>query len=111
MAAGVPRDVPIVWNGAGSRVDTLRFDGAGRAAAWLPVGEYRYRLGGGGGGTIAVETFSDEWVPAPAVLTERGGRPSRAPGRTAPRDWPWLFGIAVVALAVEWIARRRLGLR
>jgi hypothetical protein len=30
--------------------------------------------------------------------------------RTA-RQWPWLYALALLALAGEWLARRRLGLR
>ena len=112
IGGGAPRDLPItLTETGGTRSDTLRFDGAGRAVAWLPAGEYRYRLEGGGGGTVAVETYSDEWLPRPAALTDHEARPTRAPGRSSPRDWIWLFGVAVAALSVEWLARRRLGLR
>lgn len=112
IAGGTPRDLPIALTGSGGpRNDTLRFDGAGHAVAWLPPGEYRYRLEGGGGGTVAVETYSDEWLPRPVTLTDHAPRPARSPGRSSPRDWIWLFAIAVVALSVEWLARRRLGLR
>jgi hypothetical protein len=45
------------------------------------------------------------------TLTSRAARVPRPEGRTAARDWLWLFGIAVVALSVEWLVRRRLGLR
>ena len=91
--------------------DTLRFDGAGRAQAWLAPGEYRYRLQGGGSGTAAVERYSDELLPRPVSLVAREARVSRPAGRTAARDWLWLFGLCVLALAGEWYARRRLGLR
>jgi hypothetical protein len=39
-----------------------------------------------------------------------GSRPALG---EAPRalDFSWLFGIALVALCVEWLLRRRLGLR
>lgn len=91
--------------------DTLRFDGAGRAQLRLPVGRYRYRLEGGGSGTIAVEEYSDEWLPRPVVLADHPAaqRPSFA--RTNARQWIWLFGICVAALSGEWLTRRRLGLR
>jgi hypothetical protein len=36
--------------------------------------------------------------------------PTRADVRAA-RDWLPLFALAVIALAVEWYARRRMGLR
>lgn len=103
---------PVVWTGPeGPRSDTLRFDGAGRASVLLSPGEYRYRFAGGGGGTVAVEEYSDELIPAPVTLTSRTARLPRSEGRRAARDWLWLFGICVVALSVEWLARRRLGLR
>jgi hypothetical protein len=103
---------PVIWTGLDSpRADTLRFDGAGRASVRLPPGQYRYRFPGGGGGTVAVEEFSGELLPSPATLASRTTRVPRPQGRTAARDWLWLFGIAVVALSLEWLARRRLGLR
>ena len=113
--AGPAVPTPVVWSGAGAgdrpRTDTLRFDGAGRAPVRLPPGEYRYRLGGGGGGVVAVEAYSDELVPAPVTLTARTARVPHPESRSAARDWLWLFALAVVALSVEWLARRRLGLR
>jgi hypothetical protein len=112
--AGPAIATPVVWSGpgvGGTRTDTLRFDGAGRAPVRLPPGEYRYRLAGGGAGTVAVEQYSDELLPSPVTLAARTARASRPQGRTAARDWLWLFGIAVAGLSVEWLARRRLGLR
>lgn len=103
---------PVVWTGPeGPRADTLRFDGAGRAGVRLPAGQYRYRFAGGGGGTVAVEEYSDELLPSPTTLASRTARVPRPEGRTAARDWLWLFGICVLALSIEWLARRRLGLR
>lgn len=103
---------PVVWTGPeGPRADTLRFDGAGRASVRLPPGQYRYRFAGGSGGTVAVEEYSDELLPSPATMASRMARVPRSEGRTAARDWLWLFGICVVALSIEWLARRRLGLR
>jgi hypothetical protein len=96
---------------AAPRSDTLHFDGEGRATAWLPAGEYRYRLSSGGTGTVAVETYSDELLPRAITLTPHSGRAQRPGSRSAARDWLWLFGLCVFALAGEWIARRRLGLR
>jgi hypothetical protein len=98
-------------NTAAQRTDTLHFDGDGRASVWLQPGEYRYRLSGGGSGTVAVEQYSDELLPRPATLTAQVGRASRSTARSTARDWLWLFGVCVLALSGEWLARRRLGLR
>ena len=110
--SGAARPVTVSWTGTeGPRTDTLRFDGGGRAQAWLEPGEYRYRLEGGGAGIVAVEGYSDELLPRPVTLVTRDARMTRPVGRTAARDWLWLFGLAVAGLAGEWLARRRLGLR
>ena len=110
--SGPARPLAVAWSdGDAPRADTLRFDGAGRATVWLSPGEYRYRLEGGGGGTVAVEEYSEELLPRAVVLTTRDARVSRPAGRTAARDWLWLFAIGALAFAGEWLARRRLGLR
>jgi hypothetical protein len=116
--SAVPQSV--TWSSVGEpapsdvnrpQVDTLHFDGDGRATAWLPEGAYRYRLGSGGAGTVAVEEYSDELLPRPLALAPHQARPTRSSTRTSARDWLWLFGICIVALSGEWLARRRLGLR
>jgi hypothetical protein len=110
--SGAPTAVPLTWTaGDRPRVDTLRFDGAGRAEALLPPGTYRYRLSGGSGGTVAVEEYSDELLPRRVTLRTRNAVAGEPGGRTVARDWLWLFGLCVLAFAGEWFARRRLGLR
>lgn len=109
---GAPTPTPITLTGPdGPRPDTLRYDGAGRARLWLAPGWYRYRFTGGGGGSVAVEEYSDELVPRPVSLQARSARAQPPPGRTVARDWLWLFGLCIAALTGEWFARRRLGLR
>lgn len=112
--AGTPSPLAIAWSGgadAGGRADTLRFDGSGHALAWLPPGQYRYRLSGGGAGTVAVEEYSDELLPRPVTLVSHQARAPAPVGRRGARDWLWLFGVCVLGFAGEWLARRRLGLR
>jgi hypothetical protein len=123
----VPNGLPIVWrwsayddpralavtlrSGDSTRTDTLRFDAAGRAELLLPPGVYRYALSGGPEqGVVAVETYSDEWLPSTPSL---GLQPGEATARLASiglRDRWWLFVIAIAALATEWALRRRQGL-
>ena len=113
LASGLPAPLEIVWTQDSiTRRDTLEFDGSGRAAAWLAPGAYRYRLEGGGGGLVAVEEYSDEWLPRPVALDERAqGTILASPVASRARGWIWLFGICVLGLAGEWLARRRQGLR
>ena len=115
VGAGRPRPLTVALEGTGSGGairDTLRFDGAGRAQLWLPVGAHRWRLGdGGGAGLAAVEAYSDELLPRTVALAAKPPRTVLAERRSAARDWLWLFGLCVLALSGEWLARRRLGLR
>jgi hypothetical protein len=110
--SGEPADVPVGWTGSGAtRTDTLHFDASGHAAVWLPPGEYSWRLAAGGAGSAAVETYSDEFLPRDATITSQSARAGVPAARSSARDWGWLFGIALLALALEWWWRRRLGLR
>jgi hypothetical protein len=110
LGPGVIKPVRVEWNG-GKATDTLRFDGAGRAAVWLSPGQYRYRLDPGGSGTVAVEEYSDELLPGPVTISPHEARVSVARSTRSAREWPWLFALCVLGLAGEWLARRRLGLR
>jgi hypothetical protein len=108
--ASVP--LPVAFDGTGGvRNDTLVFDGAGHAEVLLPPGIWRYKLAGGGEGTLAVEEYSDEWVPGARTLTSRAAATAPESTRVPLRGWLPLFGIAVAAFAGEWLARRRMGLR
>jgi hypothetical protein len=123
----VPNGRPIVfeWTGSGAPApleirldsagqvsrDTLRFDGSGRALLWLPPGSRRYQLNGGGAGLIAVDTWSEEWLPRPVVLAPREAPSIGSTRFTSSRRWIWLFGLCVVGLSGEWLLRRRMGLR
>jgi len=94
-----------------TRTDTLRFDPSGRAELLLPPGVYRYALSGGTEqGVIAVETYSDEWLPRAPTLSAQPGEATARSSTVGLRDRWWLFVIALAALATEWALRRRQGL-
>ena len=126
-ALEVPNGLPTVWRWTSpdsaraiavtvrsqdtTRTDTLRFDQSGRAELLLPPGIYRYALGGSSEqGVIAVETFSDEWLPRAPALTAQPGEATERSSTVGLRDRWWLFVIALAALATEWALRRRQGL-
>ena len=110
--SGNPVPLAIEWVGdASRRRDTLVFDGEGRSEALLPPGTWRYRLDAGGTGTLAVEEYSDEFLPRSVTLADRKSAVTGNRVRKPVRGWIWLFGAAVLAFAGEWTARRRLGLR
>jgi hypothetical protein len=112
QAGGPAVDVVLLLTGpGGERRDTLRFDAAGRAALSLPPGVYRYAaVDGAERGLVAVETYSDEWRPAPMRLAPQAGTSAAARERRGPRDTWWVFALAIAAFAAEWYWRRREGL-
>ena len=112
--AGAGSPVPIgitLVSGEATRHDTLAFDGSGRGELRLPPGTYGYELEGGGRGTLVVDTWSEEWFPAPARLADRPSPVVAQRAETSARRFVWLFGLALAGLSVEWLTRRRLGLR
>ncbi len=108
--APAPTGITLVSGGA-TRRDTLAFDGAGRSELRLPPGTYTYELEGGGRGTLVVDTWSEEWFPRAPRLADRPVPPLTAHAETSARRFVWLFGLVLAGLSVEWLARRRLGLR
>ncbi len=106
--------LPVTFESGGqARQDTLRFGGDGRAAIWLAPGTYRYRLGGPqrGTGLVAVDVWSREWLAKPVTVESRGIPAAGAGERRTLRQWPWMYLLVLLALAAEWVSRRRLGLR
>jgi hypothetical protein len=95
----------------GARRETLGFDAGGRAELWLPPGPYRYAaVDGHQRGLVAVDTGSDEWRPADAVLAAQPGAPAARRVSVGLRERWWLFVVVIAALAAEWAWRRRQGL-
>ncbi len=109
---GAPRDLVLALSGAGrARVDTLRFNAAGRAELELPPGVYQYAIQGGReSGLVAVDTYSDEWRPVGRALRAQPGIPAGRLATVTLRDRWWLFVVAIAAFGAEWAWRRRQGL-
>ena len=123
----VPRGYPVIFlrregvsaaeviatftSDSGGETDTLVFDGSGRAEVTLAPGRYSYQLQGGGRGTVAVESWSAEYVPGAPSLAAQAASVAAGVSRTALRDQPWLYLATVLLLCSEWWLRRRAGLR
>lgn len=93
--------------------DTLRFDAEGVAAVVLPPGRYRYRIASGppAATSVAVEPYADELLFAPVTLHAAEAAVQPVPVRRSLRDLLPFFALAVLGLTVEWVMRRRLGMR
>ncbi len=114
VRTGPANAVPVIATFAGassSASDTLRFDGAGRAEVRLPAGRYTYQLQLGGHGVVAVEPWSEEFVPKASGLRPQASTSAAGVSRSALRDRTWVYVFIVLLLAVEWWSRRRAGLR
>ncbi len=122
-----PNGVPLEWRWFGRSVPrpvrvtleselapvtkTLHFDAGGRADLLLPPAVYRWRaVDGPERGVVAVERYSDEWRPAPAVVSAQPGEPAGSRRDFAARDRWWLFALVLTAFVGEWVWRRRQGL-
>lgn len=102
----------VTWSGDSlHREDTLRFDGAGQGEARLPPGRYSYRFAQGGHGVVAVEPWSEEFVPRPPRLAAHEAAGGNRVARNALRDAWWVYALIVALLSTEWWLRRRMGLR
>jgi hypothetical protein len=115
---GAPGDslltVSLTRRGTPTRTDSMRLRFTESAtvveSAPLPPGVYDVRSAGGS--SVLVVNSSSEMIPRRPTV-KSGGVGGRASLSDAPlsRDLGWLYIVAVVALCVEWLLRRRIGLR
>jgi hypothetical protein len=111
-AAGASAPVEVGFSdGSRTRTDTLRFDGDGVGEVVLPPGRWTWRAEGGGSGSVAVEEYADELVPAALTLTAQDAASDPVPARRSLRELLPLFALAVLGFGTEWVIRRKLGLR
>lgn len=110
--SGAPGPIVLQLNGDSlRRVDTLLFDGSGMAEVRLPPGRFSYVVQGGGRGEVAVERWSEEFVPrAPRLMPHEAPRAAGL-SRSAFRDKGWPYLLVLLLLCAEWWLRRRMGLR
>jgi hypothetical protein len=112
--AGTGAPTPIIAEFVGDtlrRSDTLQFDGSGRVDFTLPPGRFAYTIRGGGRGVVAVESWSEEFVPRTPRLTPHEATRSAGVSRSALRDKGWPYLLILLLLCAEWWMRRRMGLR
>lgn len=94
------------------RDELLALDADGTGAILLDPGVYEWRTDDAPGerGWIAVEEYSDEFVPAPVTLDWQGTGQASVRRETSARSHWWLFALVAVAFGSEWAWRRRRGL-
>ncbi|MEO6444959.1 MAG: hypothetical protein ABIZ91_01475 [Gemmatimonadaceae bacterium] len=103
----------VVRRGA-ARADTiaLRFGADNSSAESPPLLAGVYDVRTTGGTSLLIVNPSAELLPRrPTVAAGPVG--SGAVGGESPRarDFPWIFGLVLLALCAEWLVRRRMGLR
>ncbi|HVX38144.1 MAG TPA: hypothetical protein VHB25_01130, partial [Gemmatimonadaceae bacterium] len=114
---GSPSDsvVPVTLRRRGTtRVDslTLRFASDASIVESAPLAAGLYDVATRGGAALLAVNASREWLPrAPGLRSGLVGG-ARATG-SAPRlrDMGWVYALAIVLLCVEWLLRRRTGMR
>jgi hypothetical protein len=101
-----------VTDGRSTRELTLRPDAEGSATAGFAPGAYRWSVRGSpaAAGAFVVETYSDEFPPRAVTLAADSGQGRPVLAVAFARQRPWLFALAILALAGEWIWRHRRGL-
>jgi hypothetical protein len=81
----------------------------------VPPGHYRYTVTTGGEtgtGEITVSAFTAEYTRPVTVAAKEGREPATRRTATVPlRSTPWGYVAVLVLLSVEWVLRRRWGLR
>jgi hypothetical protein len=97
-----------------ARIDslTLRFRGDATMAESPPLSPGLYTASVRGGSTMLAVNISPEWLPrAPRVAT--GAIGGGGATETAPRlrKLGWVYALLLVFLCVEWIVRKRVGMR
>lgn len=121
LRAGEPipwRGVPdsgatiIIRSADGTVVDSIRLEREGAAPSSAPLGAGRYVAEVPGGRVALVVNESREWLPGAASAAADSVSSSGAPVRGEPlRGKLWPYAAAIALLCIEWLLRRRMGLR
>ncbi|MBI4502645.1 MAG: hypothetical protein HY700_15980 [Gemmatimonadetes bacterium] len=95
-----------------SLVSILRFDTDAMTRLAVPPGVWHWSVLNGAerGGTAVVEEYSDEFRMRPVTLNPSTSGEWYSTIELRPREWWWLFVVAVIAFCGEWAWRLRRGL-
>ena len=98
----------------GGGVDSMMLDFRGglSLAEGPPLDAGVYDVQVAGGTAVLVVNASREWLPRrPAVRSGAAGGSAPSGFGHGARSAPWLYGVLLAALCVEWVLRRRAGMR
>jgi hypothetical protein len=113
VAAGQPESLMVrLDDGTTTQTTVLSLGPDGSAEFLLEPGTYQWTAEPSGqSGMLAVESYADEFVPAPITLpAEVGGNVTARGTVEYLRDRWWVFLLAITALVTEWAWRQRKGL-
>ncbi|HUF27144.1 MAG TPA: hypothetical protein VMM18_09220 [Gemmatimonadaceae bacterium] len=97
---------------AGADTLTLLFAGDANVAETPPLAPGVYEANAAGARTVVAVNQSREWLPRqPTVRAGEVGRGAPPGAAPALRSRWWAYALVLLVLCVEWVARRRLGLR
>jgi len=89
----------------------LPLDADGTGSMMLDPGVYQWSVGGlGDSGMLAVEEYSDEFVPQSVTLAWPATASRQGMRETMARSQWWWFALVALAFGGEWAWRRRRGL-
>jgi hypothetical protein len=105
--------VVLSRRGAPARVDsmTLRFTTGDNIVASAPRAQGVYDVQTQGGPAVLAINPSRELYPRRAVKSGAVGRGGSLSDVPRLRSMGWVYAVVIIALCVEWLVRRRLGLR
>ncbi len=91
---------------------TVRFQDAAGVATSPPLAAGVWRATVGGGTSVFAVNAGAEWIPRRPVISRSAvaGTVARGAASSLRSGW-WWYALLMVALCVEWVMRRRVGLR
>jgi hypothetical protein len=105
--------VILTRRGAPARADsmTLRFTEGDNIVESRPLAQGVYDVQAPGGNSVIAVNASREFYPRRAIASGAVGRGASLSDAPRLRSIGWIYAVIISALCIEWLLRRRLGMR